>query len=197
MFRNMSLIGKFSPTGTYSPFASGVQHPQLESFDPAGNLYVMSNETQNGSTAVKIASDGTSSVLGTGIAGLYWDSKGDLYTGTGAGNITLTAPSGNTSTIATGFSYPVPLGVDSRGDLYVWDAGSNGVVDSVSPAGAVTPLLSVPDAYDVVVAVPEPCSLWALLATACFRRRHGAPLPAVVRGWLVRFAKAGARAQAL
>jgi hypothetical protein len=170
-------IGEFTPTGMGSEFASGVQHPQQEAFDAPGNLYVISNETASGSTVVRITPSAGQSTFATGVAGLYFDGSGNLYTGLGSGAITLTTPSGSVSTFATGFNYPIPLGLDSLGDLYVWDAGTNGAVDRVAPGGDTTQLFSAPSVFDVVVATPEPGLLFlfpvvAALAIRRHRRSH-------------------------
>ena len=58
----------------------------------------------------------------------------------------LTAPTGTglgtVSTYLTGLSHPEGLAFDAAGNLYVANAGS-GVVDKVTPAGVVTPFVSI------------------------------------------------------
>jgi streptogramin lyase len=72
-------VGKIpSGGGSQTVFATGLDRPAEVYVDPWGNLYVFTHETLSGSTVVKIAPDGTSATIGTGICGVRWDSAGDM-----------------------------------------------------------------------------------------------------------------------
>jgi sugar lactone lactonase YvrE len=171
-------IDQLTPDGKISLFVSGLDHPQAGTFDPEGNLYVLTGETLSGANVVRITPAGAMSTFATGVTGLVWDAQGDLYEGNGTGALTITTPSGSTSTIASGLTFPIPLGVDARGDVYVWQSSSKEELDLISGSGDVTPLQSIPHGLIATIAVPEPgitLACAAILTALPWRRRRSKP----------------------
>ena len=74
-------ILKFSPDGTRSTFASGLDHPGGVAFDPAGNLFVSVGPGQF-RDITRITPSGEITVFATGLSipsGLAFDGGGNLY----------------------------------------------------------------------------------------------------------------------
>src|SRR5438094_893188 len=105
-----NTILKFTPDGTKSPFASGLNRPFGLAFDGSGNLF----EADNGSgTIFKFAPDGTKTSFASGLSnptGLAFDSSGDLFEADqGSGTIFIFTPFGTKSTFASGLGAPSGL----------------------------------------------------------------------------------------
>ena len=103
-------IVQFTPTGTKSTFATGLNQPVGLAFDSNGNLF----EADLGSGNIyKFAPDKTRSTFATGLnrpARLAFDSSGNLFVADcGSGNIYRFTPKGVRSTFATGLSDPTAL----------------------------------------------------------------------------------------
>ncbi len=136
-------INKFTPDGTQSTFASGLNFPTALAFDSAGNLF----EADSGSTTInKFTPDGTRSIFASGLNlpfGLAFDSAGNLFEADsglvqGTGTINKFTPDGTRSTFASGLSSPTGLAFDSAGNLFVADqfeADGTGSIYKFAPDG--------------------------------------------------------------
>src|SRR5213592_1999618 len=74
-----NTIFKFTPDGTKSAFASGLNRPFGLAFDGSGNLF---EGDQFSGTIFKFAPDGTKSTFASGLGGpvsLVFDSSGSLF----------------------------------------------------------------------------------------------------------------------
>src|SRR5438132_965673 len=105
-----STIFKFTPAGTKSPFASGLNGPYGLAFDGSGNLF---EADYNSGTIFKFTPDGTKSPFASGLntpIGLAFDSSGNLFEADqGSGTIFKFTPAGTKSTFASGLSAPSGL----------------------------------------------------------------------------------------
>jgi sugar lactone lactonase YvrE len=165
-------VARVPPNGTEITLVGGLDHPQGGTSDPAGNVYVATAITLTGETVVKVTPSGTTSTFATAVDGILFDAAGNLYTGI-PGSVQVTAPGGGTSTIASSIATPIPIGLGSLGDLYVFDgAGANNML-KVMPGGDATTVAHLPNALGLVVSAPEPSMLLVLsliLLTAPRRR---------------------------
>jgi sugar lactone lactonase YvrE len=100
-------IYKFTPSGTRSLFASGLQGPEGLTFDKAGNLYEADSISGH---IYKFSADGTPTPFASGLArpfGLACDDAGDLFvTERTTGILREFKANGTQSTIATGLTLP-------------------------------------------------------------------------------------------
>ena len=74
-----STIFKFTPAGTTSTFASGLNGPYGLAFDGSGSLF---EADYNSGTIFKFTPDGTESTFASGLntpVGLAFDSSGNLF----------------------------------------------------------------------------------------------------------------------
>ena len=128
-------IFKFTPAGTQSTFASGLNRPTWLAFDGQGNLF---EADFNSGTIFKFTPDGTKSTFASGLnqpTGLTFDSSGNLFEAdTGSGTIFKFTPDGTKSTFASGLSAPFGLAFDSSGNLFEADQLS-GTIFKFTPAG--------------------------------------------------------------
>ena len=136
-------ILKYTPDGTKSVFASGLDAVGPLAFDRAGNLFV-TESTQPGAI-LKFAPDGTKSTFASGLSLPGWpafDGAGNLFVTESfgdIGDILRFTPSGTQSTFATG-QYFAGLNFDSVGDLFAAISGPtnlNGGIVYYSPDGTV------------------------------------------------------------
>ena len=130
-----NTILRFTPDGTESTFASGLNRPFGLAFDGSGNLFVGDAGTN---TIFKFTPDGTGSTFAFGLSGpigLAFDSSGNLFEADyNSGMIFKFTPDGIKSTFAAGLSQPVGLAFDSSGNLFEGDVGSN-TIFKFTPAG--------------------------------------------------------------
>lgn len=113
---------KFSPTGSRTTFATGLNGPEGMAFDRNGNFFV----TDTGSGRIfKYAPNGTRTIFASGLNGpasLAFDNAGNLFDAEFFGNTILRfTPTGARSTFATGLNGPASLAFDSSGRLLVAD----------------------------------------------------------------------------
>ena len=118
-------IYRFTPDGTKSTFASGLDQPAGLAFDRTGNLFVVENAT---GSILKFAVDGTRSTFASGLAspaGAAFDSSGNLFvtdvvcgSDVGCGVIYKFGPDGTKSTFATDTYNLVNLTFDFSGILF-------------------------------------------------------------------------------
>ena len=105
-----STIFKFTPAGTTSTFASGLNGPYGLAFDGSGSLF---EADYNSSTIFKFTPAGTKSTFASGLsnpAGVAFDSSGNLFEADqGSGTIFIFTPAGTKSTFASGLSGPSGL----------------------------------------------------------------------------------------
>src|SRR5438477_474484 len=103
-------IFKFTPAGTSSPFASGLNGPYGLAFDGSGNLFV-ADKTSN--TIFKFTPGGTESTFASGLSnptGLAFDSSVNLFEADqGSNTIFKFTPAGAKSTFGSGLSAPSGL----------------------------------------------------------------------------------------
>jgi sugar lactone lactonase YvrE len=129
-------INEFTPTGTQSTFASGLNQPIGLAFDSAGNLY---EADANSGNIYKFTPAGAQSTFASGLnrpVGLAFNSAGDLFVAaSGAGQVIEFAPGEGESIFASGLNQPLGLAFDSGGNLFVADGGS-GNIYKFTPAGA-------------------------------------------------------------
>ena len=119
-------ILKYTPDGTKSVFASGLDAVGQLAFDRAGNLFV--TESSQPGAILKFAPDGTKSTFASGLSLPGWpafDGAGNLFVRESFGdiaNILRFTPSGTKSTFASG-GYFSGLTFDSAGNLVTATAG--------------------------------------------------------------------------
>ena len=121
-----NTIFRFTPDGTESTFASGLNGPFGLAFDSSGNVF----EGDVGSNTIfKFTPDGTGSTFAFGLSGpigLAFDSSGNLFEADyNSGTIFKFTPAGTRSSFAFGLSQPVGLAFDGSGNLFEGDVGSN------------------------------------------------------------------------
>jgi len=130
-----NTIFKFTPAGTKSTFASGLNSPYGLAFDGSGNLF---EADYNSGTIFKFTPDGTKSTFASGLntpIGLAFDSSGNLFVADqGSNTIFKFTPAGTKSTFASGLSGPVGLAFDSSGNLFEADYNS-GTIFKFTPDG--------------------------------------------------------------
>src|SRR5438270_40847 len=165
-------IFKFTPAGTQSPFASGLNRPTWLAFDAQGNLFV---SDFNSGTIFKFTPDGTKSTFASGLnhpTGLAFDASGNLFeSDIGSGTIFKFTPAGTKSTFATGLNNAIGLAfeptphqlrnISTRGFVGTGDAvliggfivGGNGMVNGKVLISAAGPSLP---AQGVFVALQHP-----------------------------------------
>src|SRR5437763_1838525 len=103
-------IFKFTPAGTQSTFASGLNRPTWLAFDGQGNLF---EADFTSGTIFKFTPAGTKSTFASGLnvpGGLAFDSSGNLFeSDNGSNTIFIFTPAGTKSTFATGLNGPIGL----------------------------------------------------------------------------------------
>lgn len=122
------VILKFTPGGTKSTFASGLDHPGALAFDRAGNLFVSGGSGQPGNI-VKITPSGQVTVFASGLSipgALAFDGPGNLYVteNTGdVGGVSRFTPDGTKSAFGSydGMELGIPMGLafSPVGNLFV------------------------------------------------------------------------------
>ena len=130
-----NTIFRFTPDGTGSTFASGLNGPFGLAFDSSGNVFEGDAGTN---TIFQFTPDGTGSTFASGLSGpvgLAFDSSGNLFEADyNSGTIFKFTPDGIKSTFASGLSNPTGLAFDSSGNLFETDQGS-GTIFKFTPAG--------------------------------------------------------------
>jgi len=130
-----NTIYRFTPDGTESTFASGLNGPFGLAFDSSGNLFEGDAGTN---TIFKFTPDGTGSTFAFGLngpIGLAFDSSGNLFEADyNSGTIFKFTPAGIKSAFASGLSNPTGLAFDSSGNLLEADQGSD-TIFMFTPAG--------------------------------------------------------------
>src|SRR5438477_11205 len=154
-------IFKFTPAGTQSTFAAGLNRPTWLAFDGQGNLF---EADFNSGTIFKFTPAGTKSTFASGLnhpTGLAFDSSGHLFDAdSGSGTILKFTPAGTKSTFATGLNGPIGLAfeptthqlrnISTRGFVGTGDAvliggfivGGNGMVNGKVLIRAAGPSLT-------------------------------------------------------
>ena len=130
-----NTIFRFTPDGTGSTFASGLNGPFGLAFDSSGNVFEGDAGTN---TIFQFTPDGTGSTFASelsGPVGLAFDNSGNLFEADyNSGTIFKFTPAGTRSPFASGLSQPVGLAFDSSGNLFEGDVGSNAIF-KFTPAG--------------------------------------------------------------
>jgi sugar lactone lactonase YvrE len=139
---NSGNIYKFTPNGTRSSFASGLDGPEGLAFDTAGNLFVSATGT---GIIYKYAPGGTRTTFASGLDGpasLVFDGSGNLFDADFFGGVLYKfAPDGTRTTFATGLSGPANILFDSSGNLFEADFHS-GNIFKFAPNGTRTTFAS-------------------------------------------------------
>jgi len=131
---------KYTMDGVGSVFASGLSSPTGVTTDPAGNVYVVNQNTGSLTTIMKFTPGGVGSVFATigngmgGFFGLACDSKGDIYAASVHNTIMKFTPSGVGSVFASSLSSPLSLAFDSADNLYATYPGNNTIME-FTPGG--------------------------------------------------------------
>ncbi len=114
-------VSRFTPDGTKSTFATGLNYSLGLSFDGSGNLFVSDGGTRS---IYKFTSEGKKSTFAIGISsvGMAFDRAGNLFVSSGDSIFKFT-PAGVKSTFIAGLGNPIDLVIDSAGDLLVADTG--------------------------------------------------------------------------
>ena len=148
-----STIFKYSPSGTRSTFATGLQYPSVIAFDKAGNVYVGEGDSSSSGVnrITKITAAGSRSTFVTGITprGMRFDANGNLFVGDAlTQSIVKVSPSGAKSTFAAVPNIEDVI-FDAAGNLYAADyapAGisndSHGAIYKFAPNGTKTTFAS-------------------------------------------------------
>jgi DNA-binding beta-propeller fold protein YncE len=128
-------IRRFTPSGSATPFKTGLTFPTGLAFDGAGNLFVA---TYSENTIRKLTPSGVMSVFATvGVQdphGLAFDGSGNLYVASEPGYIEKFTPGGVGSVFASGLGSPANLAFDKAGNLYVADLESADIL-RIAPDG--------------------------------------------------------------
>jgi sugar lactone lactonase YvrE len=138
------IVYRFTPNGSKTIFASGLNGPEGLAQDAAGNVFV--SETGTG-IIYKYSADGSSRTpFATGLNGpasLVFDLQGNLWDADFFGNkIYKFGPDGSRTTFAdTGLNGPANLTFDSAGNLFVADFQS-GNIFNYAPNGSRTTFAS-------------------------------------------------------
>ncbi|MGD0746048.1 MAG: PEP-CTERM sorting domain-containing protein [Verrucomicrobiota bacterium] len=124
-------IYEFTPGGTQSTFASGLNYPYGLAFDSSGDLFAANSilDIGTGGYVSKITPGGVQSTIPSGPdpKGLAFNSAGDLFeTDYHSGNIYEYTPGGVLSTFATVSPAPQALAFNSAGNLFVGTGYGNG-----------------------------------------------------------------------
>jgi len=131
-------IYEFTPGGTRSTFATGLNGPVGLAFDSAGNLF---EADFNSGNIYEFTPGGTRSTFASGLnepVGLAFDSAGNLFEADfGSGNIYEFTPGGTRSTFASGLNEPYGLAFNSAGNLFEADFGSGNIYE-FTPGGTRT-----------------------------------------------------------
>jgi sugar lactone lactonase YvrE len=136
-------IGKISPSGVYSTFATGLSVPDFMAFSPTNSdkLYVADSGTGYvdffGSNGQFL---GNYPGFGKAI-GVALDAAGNLFVSSADGTIRKVTPSLNVSIFATLSEYADGIEFDSAGNLYCAEF-SGGVVARITPDGMVSTFAS-------------------------------------------------------
>jgi hypothetical protein len=166
------MIFKFTPPGTKSTFASGLNHPYAAAFDGSGNLF---EADQGSGTIFKFTPAGTKSTFASGLnnpTGLAFDGSGNLFEAdNGSNTIFIFTPGGTRSTFASGLDGPAGLAfeptrhqflnISTRALVGTGDGvliggfimNGNGQVDDVALVRAIGPSLT---AFGVAGALQDP-----------------------------------------
>ncbi len=137
------IIYKFTPGGTKSVFASGLNGPAGLAFDASGDLFVAEIGT---GTIYKFTRTGTKTVFASslnGPAGLAFDAAGNLFEAdSNGGAIIKITPAGTKTTFASGLNGPGGLAFDRSGNLFEGDQFSGSIYE-FTPAGTRTTFASI------------------------------------------------------
>jgi sugar lactone lactonase YvrE len=132
-------IYEFTPGGTRSTVASGLNYPQGLAFNSAGDLFEADEDNQiGGGNIYEFTPGGAKSTFASGLnpEGLAFNSAGDLFEADAvSGNIYEFTPGGTKSTFASGLNWPTELAFNSAGDLFESDTGSGNIYE-FAPGGA-------------------------------------------------------------
>ena len=133
-------VYEYTPGGTQSTFASGMNYPFGIAFDAAGNLYVANSGNNGGGGSItEITRDGTQSTFSSESDPivLAFNHSGNLYAADYSDGNIYKYTGGVQSTFAGGFTTPISMAFDSAGDLFVGSGygDGNGIITKITPGG--------------------------------------------------------------
>ena len=139
---NSVLVGsiiKITPGGTQSTFATGSPNSDFGAlaFNSAGNLFVSGSDAG----ILEFTPQGVPSIFApTGVAGMAFDTDGNLF-GSGGAAIYKWTPGGTRSNFAVGVSNPAGLAFNSAGDLFA--VATDGHIYEYTPGGVKSTFISL------------------------------------------------------
>jgi sugar lactone lactonase YvrE len=139
-------IDVFTPSGSESTFATGLNSPQGLAFNSAGDLFV----ANYGNGDIYEYMGGVRSTFATGLTDLgelAFNADGDLFATEKSLNTILEfTPNGTQSTFATGLDIPVGMAFNNVGDMFVAntanEASGAGFVSEITPGGQQTTIVN-------------------------------------------------------
>jgi DNA-binding beta-propeller fold protein YncE len=170
---NGGKINKFTPDGTQSTFATGLDHPAGLAIDSAGNVFEADSGT---GTIFEFARDGTKSSFVTGLSrpyGLAFDANGNLIVADNASGATVRYSPAAVKTVVFSSNFNTPqfvavepaqhklLNISTRGFVQGGSnvliagfiVGGNGPVGTNIVVRALGPSLA---AFGITNALPDP-----------------------------------------
>jgi len=160
-------VSQFTPGGTQTTIATGLNYPDCLAINSAGDLFVAG---QYNGIVTEITPGGAKSTFATGLVNPFamaFSSSGDLYVAnTGANSIIKITPQGVQSTFASGVTEPEGLAFDGAGNLYATTGTpGSGTITKFTPQGAASTFASGLN-YPVGLAINSAGDLFAADAYA-------------------------------
>jgi len=147
---NGTRVFKIDRQDEISEFITGLSGPLGNAIDRQGNFYVTNNNDTTRGDVVKIAVDGTRTILATiqgWPSGVTLDHKNNLYVSNFiAPTVHKITPDGEVTLIATDprLAGGVGIDLDSRGNLIVSNFSTADIV-SITPEGTVSLIATIPN----------------------------------------------------
>jgi sugar lactone lactonase YvrE len=132
------IIYLYTPNGTKSIFASGLNQPWGLACDSSGDLYVAvwGNGGSGVGSIYEFTPAGVQTTFSSGLSdptGIAFDSSGDLFVADYWDGTIYKISGGTRSTFATGVASPTGIACDSSGNVYV--GTGSGYIYKITPGG--------------------------------------------------------------
>ncbi len=142
---------KVSPDGQASPVLTDIAPRFGLAIDGAENLYLPVSQTSGTNSILRVAPDGTSSVLAdlgtTPTNGVAVDSRDDVLVGTVGALLRVDRDSGQVTTVAqAGISSPLGIAVDGSDNVYVQNSDHH--VSQIFPDGSARTIFANANGID-------------------------------------------------